>query len=515
MLKKENICQLTFSTWIYHDRENKRLLWFSFAALIACFTWLKIIYPYPNFMPPDSISYVEAAQNNQFINLWAIGYSKFLRLTSCFTRSDFILVLIQYLILQVSLLYFLFTLRYFIDMSTWTFRIVVLIIIANPLLLHISNFVSSDCLFTAVSVFWFTQIMWILYRPSTRLIFVHALTVVLAFTIRFNALYYPAISVLIIAFSEFPFLKKVQAVSVILMLPSLFISCTYREYKLQTGTRQYSAFSGWQLAANALYGYAYSDPIKLDEVPKKFKPLHWIVNRHMDSLRHLQIRPDNEVALYYQWGINSPLRVFMVQHLKHPDSKNYLQQWSSVSVLYSEYGKYIISKRPWQFMKYYLWPNFLKFYVPPTKFMGLYNLEQDTVDSTITKWFNWNDNKVSVLSSTKQIKIAEVFPITIAIVNLIYILSYLLIYFLRIHRDENKMFKRILNWSFIVWIANLSFSVFAAPIEIRYQLFSMVITFCLVPLQLSLLIKKVMLDPSNSSYDKEDSLLYSKTQNMI
>src|SRR5688572_19471173 len=111
MLFTQTISPESFKAWIWKDAENRVLLKFSALTVVISFAWLKILYPYPNFMPPDSNSYLEAAFNNQFINLWAIGYSKFVRLVSSFTSSHFILVLIQYLLLQASVLYFLFTIR--------------------------------------------------------------------------------------------------------------------------------------------------------------------------------------------------------------------------------------------------------------------------------------------------------------------------------------------------------------------------------------------------------------------
>src|SRR5690349_19423417 len=100
MLFQRTISTNPFKQWIWKDKENKRLLWFSLTVMTISFTWLKIVYPFPNFMPPDSYSYLTAAQENRFINMWPIGYSKFLRLTSSFTQSHMVLVVLQYVLLQ-------------------------------------------------------------------------------------------------------------------------------------------------------------------------------------------------------------------------------------------------------------------------------------------------------------------------------------------------------------------------------------------------------------------------------
>lgn len=73
-------------------------------AGILLFVIIKL-YPFPNFLP-DSYSYIDAAYNNVNINMWPVGYSKFLRLISVFNRSDTGLVIVQYVLLQLAILFF-------------------------------------------------------------------------------------------------------------------------------------------------------------------------------------------------------------------------------------------------------------------------------------------------------------------------------------------------------------------------------------------------------------------------
>ena len=173
------------------------------AYSILGFGLLKWAFPYPNFLP-DSYSYLEAAFTNRGINMWPIGYSAFLRLFSSFTRSDTALVLCQYLLLQSSILYLCFTIRYLLRPGKWLFAIIVGACILNPLTLFVSNFVSSDAIFAAISIIWLTQLFWIVCRPGLWLILRHALILVTAFTVRYNALYYPLISLSVILLAAIP-----------------------------------------------------------------------------------------------------------------------------------------------------------------------------------------------------------------------------------------------------------------------------------------------------------------------
>jgi hypothetical protein len=372
MLFQHDIPLMAFNQWLRQDKENRLLLKLSLVAIMISFLLIKFYYPYPNFMPPDSNSYIEAAFYNHSINFWAIGYSKYLRFVSCFTNSHFLLVLIQYLLLQASLLYFLFSLRYLLLPGKWLFRILISGNILNPLLPHISNFVSSDCLFATLSLVWATQLLWIIYLPNRKLLFIHSFILLMAFMVRYNALFYPLISIGVIALSRIQITTKLFSSSLIILLIGIFIGSTQYQYYNNTGTVQYSAFGGWQMAANALYGYAYSSRDAPESVPERFRQLHTIVNRHMDSIRHLAIRPDVEIGIYYLWDEKSPLKTYLQQHLKRDDSSNYFNRWAQLAPLYSAYGRYLIQRHPLNFIKHFVWPNLTRYYSPPIQFMGFY-----------------------------------------------------------------------------------------------------------------------------------------------
>jgi hypothetical protein len=475
MLFIESISSGNFKTWLIRDAENRLLLKFSALAFVISFAWLKVLYPLPNFMPPDSNSYLEAAFDNEFINLWAIGYSKFVRLVSSLSNSHFVLLLLQYILVQLSLIYFLFSIRYFFSPGKWTFRGLLAISILNPLLVHISNFVSSDALFIALSFVWLTQLFWVIYEPAKKLLFWHAVIVLLAFMVRFAALYYPFISIAVIVLSKAKMRMKLMSVGLMAVLLATFIGCTAFEYKSKTNTVQYSAFGGWQIASNALYGYAFAKPIPAEIIPARFRALHNLVNEHMESLKKLPpfLRPDNEVAVYYLWDLKSPLRLYMEQTFANKKTE-YFIQWASMAPLYASYGKFLIKQYPSEFLKYYVWPNFIKYYTPPAKFMGSYNLEKETVDQVVVKWFGWTNNKLPSYYKDKHIAIAEAFPIVFAAINIVFVLSCLSMALLASFKLFSPFHKNIFKMVIAVWLINMVFSTVAAPIELRYQIFPMI-----------------------------------------
>ncbi|NII27764.1 hypothetical protein HB364_21960 [Pseudoflavitalea sp. X16] len=482
MIRQQAIPNLSFQQWLIQIKENRLLLWLSTTIIILSFTCLKILYPYPNFIPPDSHSYIEAASQNKTINVWPTGYSKFLRLASCFTNSHFILVLLQYLLLQSSLLYLLFTVQYWLSLHKRAFLVILVCSLINPLLPHISNFVSSDCLFTALSLLWLTQLIWIIFRPGMLLLISHAFVLLLALMIRHNALYYPVISLLAIWLTQVPpALKRTGATAIVLLL-STYIGYTQFQYEKLSGKVQYSPFGGWQLAANALNGYAYAEPAP-KRIPFKFRPLHTITNRHIDSLRRLKKRPDASIGIYYLWNDQSPLQQYLRENKHKQDSgTSPFKQWAALGPLYGAYGRFLIAKHPAPFLRHFIWPNLKSYYSPPTGFMGYYNLGRRTVPPVVVSWFGWKNNQLPSYFNDKKIQTAEVFPLLLPILHLAFFIGFLILLFAAGFRTSLRYAHGLLWWIFLIWGVNMCFSVCSAPIELRYQLFSMIMTliFCIV-----------------------------------
>ncbi|MCK7557723.1 hypothetical protein MKQ70_23030 [Chitinophaga sedimenti] len=135
------------------------------------------------------------------ISTWPVGYSKFLRVFSAFTHSDLALVLFQYLFLEAAIFCFIFTLMYFLKPGRVVLYILMAFAVFNPLLLFMSNYVSADTLFTGLSLLWLSSLVGMLYVADRRLIWAHAVLLVLCFVVRHNALYYPFVS--LVAFFYF------------------------------------------------------------------------------------------------------------------------------------------------------------------------------------------------------------------------------------------------------------------------------------------------------------------------
>lgn len=460
-----------FFDWIWKNKQNRIVVLVFIALILLLFTIFKCLYPYPNFLP-DSISYLDAAWSNAWINAWPIGYSKFLRFFSCITNSDTALILFQYLAIQLSILYSIFTILYFLFSGRRMLHFLwICLIIIQPLLFHISNLVSSDALFTAISLTWFTQLLWLSHQPTTKLILIHTVFLFLAFIFRYNALYYPFISIFSILLSLLSRQKKLIAIVLFLLFPTLFILGTVQQYKKITGIAQFSPFAGWQLASNTLYSYSFVKSKTPAELPIKFRHLHQLVNLHMDSIRRLARRPDSLPGIYYLWNENAPLKRY-VKTLNDSSVSGFIK-WSKISPLYSEYGIYLLKEYPEAFCRHYILPNLITYYLPPSEFLGLYNTGNEILNPISKRWFGYNIDKIQSSFQRKKISYIEIYRVLWVIANAIFVLGFAWYLWLTLNSKTKLYFSWVYGLSGVVWLCNFGFSVLAAPIVLRYQVFSL------------------------------------------
>src|SRR5579871_4749222 len=94
---KEN-SEPNFIHFFIRNTTNRRLLIIAITASILQFILFKLFYPFVDFFS-DSYSYIFAASANLGVNIWPIGYSKFLMAVHWVTHSDTVLVCSQYFLI--------------------------------------------------------------------------------------------------------------------------------------------------------------------------------------------------------------------------------------------------------------------------------------------------------------------------------------------------------------------------------------------------------------------------------
>jgi hypothetical protein len=458
----------TFTQFLFQNRRNRVILYLAAIAIIIQFAIFKYLYPFASYIHDDSFVYLNAAYDNLTINSYPIGYSKFLRLVSVFAKSDFELAGLQYLLIQCSTLFLLFTIFYFYKAGRATQTILFCFMVFNPLFLHLGNMVSSDGLFLALSMTWFTLLLWIIYKPSHKILGWHAIVLFAAFTVRYNALIYPFIALSAFWLSKLPLRKKILGLGFGLLLISWFVGLSMFQFKKLTGYWQYSPFSGWLLANNAMAIYREVDSADREPVPLKFRALDNRIRKFYDTYPDLQA---GEVSTAYMWTPWLPLMQYRDSLFNTKNtSVTELKKWASMGPFYSSYGLCIIKKYPMHFLRYFAWPNSKKYFAPPVEFLENYNSGKSTVMKSAKRWFGYKNNQVKTRMKSGKASILLAYPFLVSITNLIIFLMFLA-YMLLKGWQYNRTFNKIILLAGFVWIANAGFTIFSSSAALRFQSF--------------------------------------------
>jgi protoporphyrinogen oxidase len=471
--------------YLWRNKGNRAYWIFAIAAFLVQFILFKFKYPFANYMP-DSYSYLEAAYTNADVNMWPVAYSKFLRLISVFTHSDKIVVGLQYFFMQGSALLFLFSLLYWLKPGRAVKNVLFAFFLFNPLPLYIANYISADALFIGLSLLWVNSLVWIIFRPRAYWIVLQALLLLACFTVRYNAIYYPLIAGLAFLLARRSWAFKLSGIALSAALVVGSILYTSQKMKDTTGERQFSAFGGWQLANNALYMYEHIPAKERGPINPKFAKLETMVRQHMDTLQKVKQTHDDSVnAYFYLWSGKGPLVQYLDREYKgKKDSTTpYFKRWASEGPLYEDYAMYLIKKFPVQYAESFMLPNAIKYAVPPTEFLGTYNMGGDSVKKLAKDWFNYKSQKVKDHNKKDaRIGATEWYPIFAAMVNILLLMSLIGMIFLNAIRWKEYGLPQLLGLVLLLWLLNSGFSIFASPVVLRYQAFPILIFFSVATL---------------------------------
>lgn len=472
-----SFANISFKDFLFKNKRNRTVLLLAGIAVIMQFAVFKYFYPFASFIHGDSFSYINAAYENLTINTYMIGYSKFLRFVSIFAKPDYVLVNFQYLFIHCSVLFLLFTIFYLYNPGRRVEIMILCFMVLNPLFWHLGNMVSSDGIFLGLSMIWFALLLWIIHRPSKRIIAWHAVVLFIAFTFRYNAMIYPFIAAGAFCISKISLRQKVVGIGAGVVLCGLFVCLTSYQYKRLTGSWQYSPFSGWQLANNAMYAYRYVDSAKRKPVDKKFQVLDNMIRQFFDSTRDTKRFPSEEqmASTFYMWSPRLPLFKYRNNLFKKDTVAKELKKWASMGPYYKAYGIHIISKYPWHFVRYFMWPNANKYYAPPVEFLREYNSNMPAVSKQAKEWFGYKSMKVKRRMKGTEIIILDYYPILSGVINVV-MLCTLLCYLSLKGWQYNRGFSKAVLMGGGLWLINAGFTIFASSAALRFQSFPLMLT---------------------------------------
>ena len=474
-LAKQAPSSLPFKDYVF--AENRVYCMVILGIMILEWILFKLCYPFPDFFS-DSYGYIIAAALHLNVNIWPIGYSRFLAFFHFFTTSGWTLVFFQYLVWSVSALYFYLTVTYFYHTGRNTRTFLCIFLFFNPLFLYVANYVTSDMLFISMSTIWITQLIWILHRPRLYQALVQAILVFIMFTFRYNAMIYPLIATGVFLMSKQKIWAKVLGIVSAPVLILLFIIWSSQAAKDLTGTAQFPPIlGGWQWGNNALYirGFIQEDSnafptpetAELDRISRKFFSLP---SRPQDLLY-------SEVANFFIRHPEAPLKQYMRRHYHpHTDYED-IVAWGKVAVIFDLYGKFIIKRHPLAFARYYLLVNTKNYFIPPLEKLEIYNVGQNEMWSSGQAWFQYPSPKVWCISKKLQGTVLALFPISFLLLHLYFIIS--LIQFVRLggFRKTSRTVRYTILIITTFLALNAAFSIFANIIVIRYEIFPMLVFF--------------------------------------
>jgi hypothetical protein len=290
---------------------------------------------------------------------------------------------------------------------------------------------------------------------------------------------YPLIALVAFRLSKMPFRQKLAGFGAALILCGVFVGFTMYKYKALTGDWQYSPFSGWQFANNAMYAYRYVDSADRKPVPKKYEALDNMIRKFYDRTRNAPINSTEKAmaSTFYMWSKGMPLMKYRDSLFKaaKDTTATELRKWASMGPLYKEYGLYIIRKYPLYFAEYFVWPNTRKYYAPPVEFLGSYNSRKERVPEQAQRWFGYQSIKVKTKMKDPDTWVLDFYPFLSGIINLLMLFGLLYYIFLKGWQQKHS-FNKILIMGSSVWLLNAAFTIGASSSALRFQSFPVLLT---------------------------------------
>lgn len=460
---------------VFADKVNRTYLRIALLGSIIQLILFKLCYPFPDFMS-DSYNYIESAASHLNVNIWPVGYAKFLYLVHSISYNDTLLVVIQYFLVQLSLLYFFYTVKYLYKPSARTNKILFLFLLFNPVSLYLSNSVLSDALFGGITIVWFSILLRQLKSPTRIGLLIQVMLMGLAFTIRYTAIFYPFVAAIAMLICRIGRLEKIAWIAAPALLFIPFIRFTQLQTKALTGTPEFSVFGGWQIANNALYMYRH---IQVDstKLPPETRELDGMVKQYHKWAPPGYINLADFDGTFFIKHPEAPLKQYMLRHFKKEHDSNGFLGWGKVSPTYTKYGTWLISHYPLAFTRYYLWLNTKNYFIPFLAQQGLYNLGEDSVWDYAQYWFHYPTPRVRSISKKLQGAIFFSYPPVFLVSNYYFAGCLLWLGLTRKWRQLKPIFQKAL-WVLTGFvIINFWFSVWATPVVLRYEVIPMLFLF--------------------------------------
>ena len=467
------------------SKPNRWYLLTGLAAGIVYFIILRMLYPIPSCYS-DSFTYLQVAQDNTEVSFRPVEYSKIINLFKGFSASDVALIFGQYFSNVLANLLLFFTSIYFFSFRSVNKLLLFALLVFNPLYVLYSNYILTDAFFCACTVAWFVALIWMIRKPRWYYTVAQLLLLLILFKLRYNAIVFPVITALALYMSRQKAVYKFVSLGISILLIVAMVIYTTNIVERDTGIRTFSAFSGWQMANNAMHiiRYQKADTTATDEATKN---LSVFINRFQDTTKE---RFDSVNAISaYMWNNRSPLKAYIPVYAQEEGYQTYFLTWTALGGVYSNWGRSIIFSHPGAYVKHFVLPNTKAYWVPDLEAYADYFTKTDTLPVRMQQFYRYPSRKVGPQHEWVYDITFKPWPYLFPFLNAAFLLTAIAWFATRRYKKEKPLTNQWLLCFLFFYVVNFFFIVLLAPSVFRYHVFIITLIFPLLIYCLQQLVK--------------------------
>ena len=474
----------SFSQFIL-SKPNRKYLYTGLVTGIVYFIILRMLYPIPSCYS-DSFTYLQVAQDNTEVSFRPVEYSKIIQIFRGFSTSDVALIFGQYFSNVVANLLLFFTSIYLFPFRRANKVLLFALLVFNPLYVLYSNYILTDALFGAFTVAWFVTLIWMIRQPRWYYTVIQLFLLLILFKLRYNAIVFPVITALALYMSKQKLAPKLIALGVSILLILAMVIHTTNIVERDTGIRTFSAFSGWQMANNAMHiiRYQKADTTATDD---EVRNLAVFINHYQDTTHELFDSVKANSA--YMWHNHSPLKAYINIYAKSAGYNTYFLAWTALGDIYSKWGKSVILHNPGAYISHFVLPNTKAYWVPDLEAYADYFTKTDTLPIRMQQYYQYPSRKVGPQHEWMYDITFKPWPYLFPILNAAFLLTTLAWFATRRYKKEKPLTNQWLLCFLFFYIVNFFFIVLLAPSVFRYHVFIITLIFPLLIYCLQQLVK--------------------------
>jgi hypothetical protein len=315
-----------------------------------------------------------------------------------------------------------------------------------------------------------------MFTPGWCGLVIQWILLLLIFYTRYVALFYPVVAAICYCWLRRDWWFRLAAMAGSVAIVAAGVLVTRAVTQAETGAPTFSAFSGWQMANNALHIYPWL-PVDRTGLPPGTDSLAGYVDRYF--LREgpgLRLHPPGATTAY-MWEETSPLHEYLNDYRRRQSPLSYFKAWNRVAPVFSRYGYFLLERHPAAFSRYYLAPSAQSFFFSPLDVLHTYLDGKKEIDPVARDWFGYGSGRPRVFSATLQGRICAPFPWLSLVLMAAFGVVAALFAFKRELRGRHPAFTGCLRVAGIYLGVNFCFNVFASPSVYRYQVLPLILLF--------------------------------------